>query len=115
MRRGAFPSRRASKRAASSSGARRRTYRRDSFYCNATARALAGVAKRPSFRFYHSENYFDSEEYELIRELLLRQGFVECLSGTRVADEDFIWLLGSFEADAIFYSLLRPGQVTNAM
>jgi len=86
----------------------------DSYFCNATARRLSGDPTK-SFRFYHGTYYFDSEEYELIRELLLRQGFVECLSGERVADEDFIWLLGHFDAEQPFYGLLRPGQVSNAM
>ena len=38
---------------------------------------------RGAFRFYHGTNYFDSEEYELLRQLFLRLGYVECLSGER--------------------------------
>ena len=63
----------------------------DSLYCNATARAALdaalesrGARRAKSFRFYHGTYYYDSEEYELLRELLLRQGHVECLSGERL-------------------------------
>ena len=38
---------------------------------------------RGAFRFYHGTNYFDSEEYELLRQLFLRLGYVECLSARK--------------------------------
>ncbi|KAH8044992.1 hypothetical protein JL720_16866 [Aureococcus anophagefferens] len=78
----------------------------DSLYCNATARGASTPRPRVprAFRFYHGEFYFDSEEYELLRELLLRQRYVECLSGERLrGGEDVIWLLGHFDGDAWFY------------
>ncbi|KAH8073267.1 hypothetical protein JL721_3254 [Aureococcus anophagefferens] len=94
----------------------------DSLYCNATARgaldaALASTGRAPrAFRFYHGEFYFDSEEYELLRELLLRQRYVECLSGERLrGGEDVIWLLGHFDGDAWFYKALEPRQTSNAL
>ena len=70
---------------------------------------------KKSFRFYHSTNYFDSEEFELLRSLLLALGYVECLSGDRVGTEDLIWVLGHFSDDAPFYNLLTSAQLTNAV
>ena len=93
----------------------------DSLYCNATARgaldaALADSGRAPrAFRFYHGEFYFDSEEYELLRELLLRQRYVECLSGERLrGGEDVIWLLGHFDGDAWFYKALDDSRADAA-
>ncbi|KAJ8599774.1 hypothetical protein CTAYLR_003432 [Chrysophaeum taylorii] len=66
------------------------------------------------FRFYHGAYYFDSEEYELLRVLLLRLGLVECLSGERITGgEAVVWLLGHFDETAPFYAMLRG--VSNAM
>ena len=95
----------------------------DSLYCNATARAALdaalaarGARRARSFRFYHGTYYYDSEEYELLRELLLRQGHVECLSGERLyGGEDVVWLLGHFDEGAAFYGMLSGHQVSNAM
>ena len=96
----------------------------DSLFCNASARgelekAMAErkmAGPRGAFRFYHGTNYFDSEEYELLRQLFLRLGYVECLSGERMGGaEDVIWLLGHFDEDAQFYINLQKHTVANAL
>lgn len=96
----------------------------DGMYCNASFRARWAQAAnragrlRPdrAFRFYHGMYYFDSEEYELLRILLLRLGMVECLSGERMGGgESVIWLLGHLEETAPFYTNLYPHQASNAI
>jgi hypothetical protein len=60
-------------------------------------------------------DFFDSGEYELLRELLLRLGHVECLSGSNVGSEAITWVLGHFDAHAPFYAALQPTQISNAL
>ena len=96
----------------------------ESIFCNVSARGALEEAMREkglegprgAFRFYHGTNYFDSEEYELLRQLFLRLGYVECLSGERMGGaEDAIWLLGHFDEHALFYANLAKHTVANAL